>query len=192
MPWDIDKINIKYDEINSNPKLICLSAFLHRDARVAMRDTRGTSKSCPRHSGTNSNTSVLNQSIVGGRPDSVQVDSPPRQRPYVTVETSLTVAWGKKVPQSARACICMPMGTFWRIVHDQSPSFSISPNLSFASTIVRHPKEREKERGLYTWTPGGFRYEITAALMDSEVATISMRRNNVTLIYLRFNPVGFA
>jgi len=47
---------------------------------------------------------------------------------------------------------------------------------------------------LEVFTPGprGLRYEITAALMDSEVATISMRRNNVTLIYLRFNPIGFA
>lgn len=27
-------------------------------------------------------------------------------------------------------------------------------------------------------------------LMDTEVATISMSRNNVTLIYLRFNPAG--
>lgn len=26
--------------------------------------------------------------------------------------------------------------------------------------------------------------------MDSQVATISMSRNNVTLIYLRFNPAG--
>lgn len=68
--------------------------FQHRDARATVRDSRGTSKSCPRHSGTNSNTSALNQSIVGRRHDSVQVDSPLRQRPcaYVTVETSLMVA----------------------------------------------------------------------------------------------------
>lgn len=71
-------------------------------------------------------------------------------------------------------------------------SHNFSSRLSFASTIVRHPRERERKREVFTPGPGGFRYEITAALMDSEVATISMRRNNVTLIYLRFNPVGFA
>lgn len=51
---------------------------------------RGTSKSCQRHFGTTSNTSALNQSIVG-RPDSVQVDSPLRQRAhaYVTMEGPL-------------------------------------------------------------------------------------------------------
>lgn len=44
---------------------------------------QGISKSCQRHFGTTSNTSALNQSIVGGRPDSVQVDSPLRQSPRV-------------------------------------------------------------------------------------------------------------
>lgn len=160
-----------------------------------MRDARGTSKSCPRHSGANSNTSVLNQSIVGGRPDSVQVDSPLRQRPCAYVRNRRNIFDGRIRKEGAskpRTRICMPMGTFWRIVHDQSTSLSISPNFSshpsFASTTAQHLRKRE----VFTPGPGGFRYEITAALMDSEVATISMRRNNVTLIYLRFNPVGFA
>lgn len=47
---------------------------------------------------------------------------------------------------------------------------------------------------LFTPGPVGSHYENNSAsrrlLMDSEVATISTRRNNVTLIYLRFNPAG--
>lgn len=55
--------------------------------RVVLR-ARGISKSCQRHFGTTSNTSALNQSIVGGRPDSVQVDSPLRQRAHAYVTSS--------------------------------------------------------------------------------------------------------
>jgi len=61
--------------------------------------------------------------------------------------------------------------------------------------LARSPRDHHRPshrypKGLYISGPEGFHYEITAALMDSEVATISMKRNNVTLIYLRFNPVG--
>lgn len=44
---------------------------------------RGLAKICPRHSWASaSNTSALNQSIVEGRPDSVQVDSPSHDKSF--------------------------------------------------------------------------------------------------------------
>lgn len=128
-----------------------ISAFLHRTMH-AMRDgmwyrsARRTSKSCQRHFGTTSNTSALNQSIVGGRPDSVQVDSPLRQRAraYVTI-----LWWAHKVPQMcvkaaytrARTYTYVFMGTFWRIVHDQSTALSISP-----SPLAQAPSDQPSHR----------------------------------------------
>lgn len=123
-----------------------------------MRDARGTSKSCPRHSGTNSNTSVLNQSIVGGRPDSVQVDSPPRQRLCAYVRNRRNIFDGRirkegasKPRTRAYACPWEPFDESSTISHPPSRSL---PQLLFPPLLREYHRsasegEKEGERSLH-------------------------------------------
>lgn len=155
---------------------------------------RETSKSCQRHFGTTSNTSALNQSIVGGggglgRPDSVQVDSPLRQRAHAYVSMGRILWWAHKVPQKCLKAAYTRICAHGNLLTNRPRSVDRPLDLVRPPRDHRRPSHRHP-KGLYIFGPEGFRYEITAALMDSEVATISMKRNNVTLIYLRFNPTG--
>lgn len=82
------------------------------------------------------------------------------------------------------------------MVRDQSTVLSIFGRPSSTSTPASLVGDQPLPGLSRSFTPGpkGFQNEIIPRasdgllLMDSEVATISMSRNNVTLIYLRFNP----